>query len=124
MVLRSIRTLLVDDSTAFLESVARLLAEDARIEIVGRAMSGHAALEQVAHLQPDLVLMDWRMPAMNGLETTRAIKTRADAPRVVVLTLNDGPTFREATELAGADGFVCKLELDGQLKPLIHSLFD
>ncbi|OUL36644.1 hypothetical protein BV372_06690 [Nostoc sp. T09] len=118
-----LRILLVDDSLAFLESAARFLAMDRQLEIVGRALSGEEAVEQVPQLSPDLVVMDLAMPGINGLEATRQIKERSSAPYVVVLTLNDGSEYRTAALAVGADGFVTKSELGTALLPLIHSLF-
>jgi DNA-binding NarL/FixJ family response regulator len=119
-----LRILLVDDSVQFLDVVARTLATVPAIEIVGRALSGRDALEQVTQLQPDLVLMDVAMPNMNGLEATRRIKTQADAPRVVILTLHDAPEYRAAAEAVGADNFVSKAEFNAQMLPLIRTLCD
>src|SRR5690348_4633439 len=99
-----LRLLLVDDSAEFLESAARLLALQPQLRVIGRAASGSAALEQVAELQPDLVLMDLAMPGMNGLETTRQIKARPAAPRVVIMTLYDVAEYRTAARDATADG--------------------
>lgn len=118
-----LRILLVDDSLAFLESVARFLSVHAGIEIVGRVLSGGEALEEVPRLCPDLVLMDLTMPGMNGLEATRHLKTQPIAPYVVVLTLNDSSEYRAAALAVGADGFVTKSEIGTALLPLIHSLF-
>jgi DNA-binding NarL/FixJ family response regulator len=119
-----LRILLVDDNAQFLESAARALTAVPSIEIAGRALSGHEALEQVTQLQPDLVLMDVAMPNMNGLEATRHIKARPNAPRVVILTLHDAPEYRAAAEAVGADDFVSKAEFDAQVLPLIHALRD
>jgi DNA-binding NarL/FixJ family response regulator len=118
-----VHVLLVDDNPEFLETAARFLSVGAHIEIVGRALSGRDALEQVALLHPDLVLMDLVMPEMNGLETTRHIKAQPGAPRVVILTLRDNPEYRVVAEAVGADGFVAKSEFGTQLLPLIHKLF-
>jgi DNA-binding NarL/FixJ family response regulator len=118
-----LRILLVDDSPTFLESAARFLAMDVRLEIVGRLLSGGEALEQVPRLCPDLVLMDLAMPGMNGLEATRQIKAQLSAPYVVILTLNDSSEYHAASLAVGADGFVTKSEIGTQLLPLIHSLF-
>ncbi|MBW4670197.1 MAG: response regulator transcription factor [Cyanomargarita calcarea GSE-NOS-MK-12-04C] len=118
-----LRILLVDDSLTFLESATRFLAIDARLEIVGRVLSGEDALEQMPQLCPDLVLMDLAMPGMNGLEATRQIKAKESAPYVVVLTLSDGSEYRTAVEAVGADGFITKSEICTALLPLIHSLF-
>ena len=118
----SLRILLVDNSPTFLESATRFLCMDARLEIIGRVLSGGEALEQVPRLCPDLVLMDLAMPGMNGLEATRRIKAQPSAPYVVILTLNDSREYRDAALAVGADGFVTKSEIGTALLPLLHSL--
>src|SRR6476661_4826227 len=118
-----LRILLVDDSAEFLESAARLLMLHEELRIVGRAASGSSALEQVAVLKPDLVLMDLAMPGMNGLETTRQIKAQPSAPRVVIMTLYDVAEYRAAARAATADGFIAKSSIRSQLLPLLASLF-
>jgi DNA-binding NarL/FixJ family response regulator len=118
-----LRILLVDDSAEFLESASRLLMLLQDLSIVGRAASGSSALEQVAVLNPDLVLMDLAMPGMNGLETTRQIKARPAAPRVVIMTLYDVAEYRAAARAAMADGFIAKSSIRSQLMPMLASLF-
>ena len=118
-----LRILLVDDSAEFLESAARLLMLHQELCIVGRAASGSSALEQVAVLNPDLVLMDLAMPGMNGLETTRRIKARQAAPRVVIMTLYDVAEYRAAARAATADGFIAKSSIRSQLLPMLAGLF-
>lgn len=119
----SLRILLVDDNPEFLESAARSLAAEPHVQIVGRARSGCEALEQVTRLQPDLVLMDWAMPEMDGLEATQRIKAQPGAPRVVMLTMHDDPAYRIAATEARADGFVCKSEFSEKLLPLIRTFY-
>jgi DNA-binding NarL/FixJ family response regulator len=121
--MKPLRLLLVDDSAEFLESAARLLALHQELRVVGRAASGSVALEQVAALEPDLVLMDLAMPGMNGLETTRQIKARPAAPRVVIMTLYDVAEYRTAAKDATADGFIAKSSIRSQLLPLLAGLF-
>ena len=118
-----LRILLVDDSAEFLESAARLLMLHQDLAIVGRAASGSSALEQVAALSPDLVLMDLAMPGMNGLEATRQIKAQPAAPCVVIMTLYDVAEYRAAARAALADGFIAKSSIRSQLLPLLASLF-
>ncbi len=118
----TIRLLLVDDSPEFLQAAANFLATDPEIEVVGQARSGQEALDQLAGQRLAIVLMDLAMPGMNGLETTRRIKAQPDAPRVIVLTLYDNPSYRALAQTAGADGFVAKSEFGSQLLPLIHKL--
>lgn len=120
----SLRIILVDDSPEFLESAVRFLSADPRIHIVGRALSGRDALNQIPSLKPDLVLMDLAMPEMNGLEVTRQIKAQPRAPRVVILTLYDTPEYRSAAEGVGADGFITKSDFGTQVLPMLEVLFD
>jgi DNA-binding NarL/FixJ family response regulator len=117
-----LRILLVDDNRRFLEAVRRFLARES-FEVVGHALSGTSALEQVAQLQPDLVLMDLALPHMNGLEVTRRIKARPNPPRVIMLTLHDSPAYVAEAKAMGADGFVTKSDFGTQLLPVIQTLF-
>jgi NarL family two-component system response regulator LiaR len=116
-----LRVLLVDDSPEFVRSALRTLALDAEVVVVGCATSGRQALEMVPDLEPDVVLMDLAMPEMNGLEATKRIKTLADPPRVVILTLYDDPAYREAAQAAGADAFVAKADWSRRMPSTIHA---
>ena len=118
----ALRILLVDDSPTFLYAVTRALALDPRIDIVGKAASGHEALALVPLVQPDLVLMDVAMPGMNGFEATRRIKAQPNPPQVIVLTSHDLTHYRTAAEAAGADSFVSKADFGTQLLPLIDTV--
>jgi DNA-binding NarL/FixJ family response regulator len=118
-----LRVLLVDDSWAFLGSAEHFLSMEAGLQIVGCASSGQEAIEQVALLKPDLVLMDVAMPKMNGLAAARRIKALGPRPRLVLLTVHDHPAYRAEAEAAGADGFLGKSDFGTQLVPLIHRLF-
>jgi DNA-binding NarL/FixJ family response regulator len=119
----TIRVLLVDDEPDFLRSIRRFLEVDPYLKVVGSALSGREALEEIDRLQPDLVLMDIAMPAMSGLETTRQIKTRPGSPRVVLMTLYDDAAYRTAAEAIRADGFVSKTDVGVELLPFAHALF-
>jgi DNA-binding NarL/FixJ family response regulator len=118
-----IRVLLVDDNPEFLKSASGFLALQPSLQVVGCAISGAEALAQIPRLAPHLVLMDWAMPEMSGLEATRLIKAHQNAPRVVILTLYNIPQYRVAAQSAGADGFISKAEWSAQLMPLIQQLF-
>jgi len=120
--LASIRVLIVDDSPAFLAATSDFLKTDPRIEVVGFAQSGRDAVQQVAKLQPDLVLMDLVMPGINGLAATRLIKANIPAPRVIILSHHDDPVYRFQAEAVNADGFVTKSEINTGLLPLIHAM--
>ncbi len=118
-----LRIFLVDDHSGFLGALAQFLAGDPRIEIVGQANSGTVALQRIAQVSPDLVLLDLSMPDLNGLEVTRQLKRLPHAPRVIILTIHDLPQYRKAAQAAGADGFVSKAGFGAQLRPLIVTLF-
>ena len=103
-----VRVVLVDDE-ALMRSGLRLMIDGARgIEVVGEAADGHAALEQVAALGPDVVLMDIRMPRMTGLEALAALRERGDQARVVMLTAFDTDEFLLEALRSGAEGFLLK----------------
>ena len=118
-----IRVLLVDDNPEFLDAATRFVATEPRIEVVGQALSGREAVKMTGKLQPDLVLMDYVMPDMNGIDATREIKNRSAVSRIVILTMHDLKEYRSQAEAAGADGFIAKADFGRDLLPLIATLF-
>jgi DNA-binding NarL/FixJ family response regulator len=118
----SFRILLVDDSQTFLDAACHALAEDARLEVVGSALSGQEGLALMAQKNPDLVLVDVAMPGMNGIEATRLIKAHPNAPQVGILTSYALAPYRVAATAAGADHFISKADFDSQLFPLLETL--
>lgn len=103
-----IRVLIVDDDALVRSALSLMLGGQLDIEVVGEAGDGRAALDVVEDLAPDVVLMDIRMPVMNGLEATRALHQREDPPAVVVLTTFDADDHVVSAVSAGADGFLLK----------------
>jgi DNA-binding NarL/FixJ family response regulator len=119
-----LRVLLVDDNLSFLNSAVELLSTYDELEVVGCATSAGEALERIADLHPDLVMVDLVMPQIDGLAATRLIKSRPQAPRVIVWSLHTDRQYRVAAIEVGADGFLAKSGLTRELLPLIHRLFD
>jgi DNA-binding NarL/FixJ family response regulator len=103
-----LRVLLVDDQELVRSGFAMLLDAQEDIEVVGEASDGAAAVEQATALRPDVVLMDVRMPVMDGIEATRHITALDPAPRVLVLTTFDLDEYVYAALQAGASGFLLK----------------
>lgn len=103
-----IRVLLVDDQPVVRRGFVAYLSDEPDIVVVGEAGDGEQALAKVAELQPDVVLMDARMPSMDGLTATRAITARPDAPAVVVVTTFDLDEYLYGALDAGACGFLLK----------------
>ena len=103
---RHIRALIVDDRPRSREGLRALLATSSEIEIVGEATNGLEAIRMVDECHPDVVLMDIRMPVMDGLEATRRIKSRNPAVQVIILTLYCD--YRTRAAEAGAAAFLVK----------------
>ncbi|HET9859988.1 MAG TPA: response regulator transcription factor [Nocardioidaceae bacterium] len=105
----TIRVLLVDDQPLLRTGFRLILATEPDIEVVGEAGDGVTAQSQVAALRPDVVLMDIRMPRMDGVEATRGIvDAHGDAIRVLVLTTYDLDEYIIEALRAGASGFLLK----------------
>ena len=119
-----LRILLVDDSWAFLGSAEHFLSMEPGLQIIGCVSSGQEAIEQIALLKPDLVLMDVAMPDMNGLTAARKIKALPRGPRLVLMSVHDYPAYRTEAERVGADGFLGKADFGRQLVPLICRMFN
>ncbi len=105
---RRIRTVIVDDSPVVVKSLERFFKERDGFDVVGFAGTGTEAVREAGRLKPDLVVMDIRMPKMDGLEATRRIKAGKGAPVVIVFTLENNLAARTAAKEAGADDFVAK----------------
>ena len=117
-----IRILLVDDSEDFRRQSIRFLSAAPHCLLVAFASSGQEAVELERRIAPDLVLMDLKMPGIDGFEAARRIKARQGAARIVMMTL-DASSYRNAPEAAIADGFVSKVDFIGELGFEIRRLF-
>jgi DNA-binding NarL/FixJ family response regulator len=103
-----IRVVVVDDQPLFASGIAMLIDAQDDMECVATAGDGQEALAEVGHNAPDVVLMDLRMPGLNGIDATRALLAGADGPRVIVLTtLRRDDVVMRALE-AGASAFLTK----------------
>jgi len=114
-----IRVLLVDDQTLVREGFARLLRDIDDIDVVGEAADGAAAIQLVAALRPDVVLMDVRMPVMDGIRATARVVASHPQVRVLVLTTFDLDEAVGQALRAGASGFLLK---DAPSTQLVHAI--
>ncbi|MFD7546213.1 MULTISPECIES: response regulator [unclassified Streptomyces] len=104
----TIRVLVVDDQMMVREGFSVLLNAMPDIEVVGEAVNGREAVERVRELAPDVVLMDIRMPELNGLDATREIVAAGGGTKVLVLTTFDLDEYVYQALRAGASGFLLK----------------
>ena len=105
---RPIRVLLVDDDALVRSGLLMILGGAPDVEVVGQAVDGRAGVAAAREHRPDVVLMDIRMPEMNGLDATEAVHTLPDPPRVIVLTTFDDDDYVTRALGAGASGFLLK----------------
>jgi DNA-binding NarL/FixJ family response regulator len=117
-----IRVVLVDDDPLVRSALSLMLGGQSDIEVVGEAADGQAGLALVTDLEPDVVLMDIRMPVMDGLEATQALHQRPTPPAVVVLTTFDADDHVLRAIAAGADGFLLKDTPPGDIVSAIRTV--
>ncbi len=103
-----IKVLITDDQTALAEELKSVLETDEGIEVVGTAADGFAALEEMKRCVPDVVLMDIRMPNMNGVVATQQIKTEYPQVKVLILTTFDDSDYILNAINNGASGYLLK----------------
>src|SRR2546428_12606867 len=103
-----IRVLLVDDHELVRQGVASMLAKAEDLTVVGEAKTGREAIETARKELPDVILMDVRMPDMDGLEATRRIKEERSRTAVVILTMHENPAYLREAVRAGAAGYLLK----------------
>ena len=103
-----IRVLIVDDDALVRSALSMLLTAAEDIAIAGEATDGSKVMDAVAAVEPDVVLMDIRMPAMDGLEATELLRGQADPPEVIVLTTFEADDYVLRALRAGASGFLLK----------------
>jgi DNA-binding NarL/FixJ family response regulator len=118
----TIRVLVVDDQTMVRAGFHLLLADEPDIEVVAEASNGRDAVAQAARFRPDVILMDIRMPEMDGLEATRRILATDTDARVLVLTTFDLDDYVFEALRAGASGFVLKDEPPEQLLGAVRTV--
>jgi len=104
----TVRVVLVDDQPLIRAGLRMVIDEDPGLEIAGEAGTGDEAVRLVRDLRPDVVVMDIRMPGMDGIEATRIITADPEGPRVVVLTTFDDDEHVYGALRSGASGFLVK----------------
>ena len=104
--------LIIDDHAAFRVGVRALLAADG-YRVIGEAADGRTGLEAAAALQPEIVLLDVRLPDMDGFQVAGALAARGDSAAVVITSSSDDPLYPARAIGSGARGFVAKHDVSG-----------
>jgi len=117
-----VRVLVVDDDDLMRAGLRAVLSSDETIEVVGEAADGRQAVERTAALAPDVVLMDVRMPVLDGIEATRRIVAAAPDARILILTTFEDDDYVLNALRAGAAGFVLKRIRPEHLIAGIHTV--
>jgi DNA-binding NarL/FixJ family response regulator len=116
------RVVVADDHVLIREGIRTLLSKEADVEVVDEAKTGREALNLCRTLRPDLVLMDVRMPEMDGLAATRAIKAERPSTSVLILTTYENPDYLFEAIKSGAVGYVLKDATRGQILEAVRGV--
>ena len=108
-----LRIIVADGNPLFLQNLVLLLATE--YEVLATAADGRTALEIIRRFQPDVVVLDLRIPMLNGIEITRILAADTPSPRVVICSVETGPDLVEAAQKAGAAAYVFKARLKKDL---------
>ncbi|MCF7943506.1 MAG: response regulator transcription factor [Spirochaetia bacterium] len=119
-----IRVVIVDDQELILDSLHLLITSDARFTVVGMAKNGSEAVRLARKVQPDVMLMDIRMPELNGIECVRLIKQDNSNIRIIILTTFDDDKYIYEALRNGADGFLLKGISKRDLLASIETVFN
>lgn len=110
-----IKVLLVDDSAIVRKSIKSNLDKQPEIQVIGECKDGKEVIPFLQHLKPDVILMDYRMPLLNGIETTKLVKDLFPEIKVIGFSCNDDIITKEAFFENGAVEFLSKYEADNNL---------
>jgi len=103
-----IRLLVVDDHTIVRSGICRLLDAESDMQVVAQTGSGHEAVRLCREEKPDVIVLDYGLPDLDGLETTRQIVQLSEAPKILILTMHASEEYATRLIRAGASGFIVK----------------
>ena len=121
--MKKIKIAIADDYAVFRDGLLITLSADERNEVIIEANNGEELLAAMQHRLPDLVLMDYKMPVMDGSAATRRIKELYPSVKVLVISMYEDPRFKEHLAASGADGYLLKNAEPEEIREAIQALF-
>jgi DNA-binding NarL/FixJ family response regulator len=118
------KIMVVDDNSYFINAATDFLHTEDDMQVIEIAHGGEEALEKMATVKPDIVLLDYVMDGMNGIEITKAIKAMKNPPKIVIVTQFEELIYRKKVMENGADGFVPKTKFSEEIIDVIRSLIE
>jgi DNA-binding NarL/FixJ family response regulator len=120
--LASIRVLVVDDFEPFREFVRLSLTERPELEVIGEAADGPEAVQKAVELKPDLILLDFGLPTMNGIEVARRFRELVPDSRIIFFSQESSVDLMEEARRMGVWGYVMKSKAGSQLLPAVDAV--
>lgn len=120
--MKTVRILIADDHDVVREGLKALLAARADFQVCGEALTGREAVAMAREMKPHVVVLDFGMPELNGLEATRQIRKALPDTEVLILTMHDSETLASEVLAAGARGFLLKTHAKRQLAAAVDAL--
>jgi DNA-binding NarL/FixJ family response regulator len=122
MQMLAVRLLIVDDHEVVRRGLRALIGEQRDWQVVGEAQDGREAVAKAGELKPDIAIIDVTMPALNGLDAIRGIKKVSPQTKILVLTMHDSDSIIRKALIAGALGYICKVDASRDLVAAVNSL--
>jgi DNA-binding NarL/FixJ family response regulator len=116
------KVVVADDNPAFLKKMTSLLERD--FDVVATAADGQSALDLISRFKPEVAVLDFQMPALNGLEVTRELAKDLNHPHVVICSLETDADLVQAAHAAGAIGYVFKSRIASDLVSTVRSAIE
>ena len=120
---RKMRILVVDDHQMFRETLRQILNAQNDMEVIAEAADGRSAVKQVQKFRPDVVMMDIRMPVVNGIDATRQIKSRFPETKIIALSSHSDRNYVEKMLQAGASDYLSKISSRSDLIKCIYTVW-
>jgi DNA-binding NarL/FixJ family response regulator len=119
-----IKIFIIDNNPGFINAAKRFLSTKNNVSIIGFAISGKEALDHLKGLSPDIILIDYVMEGLNGIDTIKAIKRSTNTSKIIMVTQHNITEYKVKSLEAGADGFIYKPEFGTAIFSMIEQLLN